>query len=603
MEAARPRTHGRRPRRGTVERPLNARLVRVGFVVVVPALLAVVFSLSTTGALPRSPLDPLFDAESAATFAETLSVQFPARVPGSDGATDAAVWYRETVAALGLPTEEDVWEENVADLGLVELRNIVTVVAGRSDETILVVAHRDNAGDALPRGDNASGTAALIELGRGFAPQEIGPDPLPEHTLVLVSTDGGAYGGAGAARFAETSQLAREAIAVVILDGLGAGRPRLAIAGDTPASPARALVRTAAARMREETRVDTKLPSLVEQLVGLGVPYALEEQGRFLARGLSAVTLGAEGGESVEGIAGSERRLGQLGRATEALVSSLDTSVGAPYRTPDSLFFADRAISGWTIRLVLVLTIVPFALGLVDLVVRSRRRGLPFKPALRAQRSRLGFWALAGALVWLGTVVGAFPTGAPLPLAPYTSLVSDPPLLALLAIGISLVLGWLVVVREPLAPRDPPTADERLAGHVVGLCLVGAVAIVLAFLEPYALLFVLPALYAWIWLPLEGRAAPRVALYALGLLGPIVALVVLANGLGLSIFDGALYVVGLATVGYVSPLTVVLMLAWGAAASQIGALALGRYGPYGGGSEPPPPGIFRRLLRRRPSRA
>ena len=572
--------------------------MRVGFVVVIPALLALVFSLSTTGALPRNPLDPLFDAESAATFAETLSVQFPSRVPGSDGAADAAVWYRETISALGLPTEEDVWTEELAGLGTVELRNIVTVVAGRSDQSIVLVAHRDNAGANEPLGENAAGTAALIELARGFAPQELGPDPLPQHTLVLVSTDGGAYGGAGAARLVATSPLAKSAIAVVVLDGLGSGRPRLAIAGDDPVSPARALVRTAAARLSEETRVDTELPSAVDQLVALGMPYALGEQGRFLGSRISAVTLGTEGGETA-GPSTANERLGQFGRATEALVSSLDTSVGGAFRTPDSLFFVDRAAGGWTLRLALVLAIVPFALGLVDLLVRSRRRGIVFKPALRAQRARLGFWALAGILVWVGAVVGAFPAGASLPLAPYTSPVTDRPVLALLAIGLALLLAWLVFTREPLAPMSAPAADERLAGLVVGLCLLGCIAVVLAFVQPYAILFVLPSLYAWLWLPLEGRAAPRIALFAVGLVGPAVALVVLANQLDLSVFDGALYVVGLATVGYLSTATVALLLAWAAAAGQIGALAVGRYAPYAGGAEPPGPGPLRRLMGRR----
>ena len=83
----------------------------MGFLVVVPAVLAFLFSISTTGALPRSPLDPLFDAESAASFAETISVEYPSRVPGSEGAAGAARWYRETVGSLGLQTEEDVWSE------------------------------------------------------------------------------------------------------------------------------------------------------------------------------------------------------------------------------------------------------------------------------------------------------------------------------------------------------------------------------------------------------------------------------------------------------------------------------------------------------------
>ena len=177
MEAVRPRTRGRRLRRGTVERPLNARLVRVGFVVVAPAILAFLFSISTTGTLPRSPLEPLFDGPNAATLAQSLSTEFPSRVPGSEGAAQAARWYSETIAALGLHPEEDVWTEDLADLGHVELRNVVTVVPGRSEDTIVVVAHRDNAGPSRAIGDNASGTAALIELARGFAPQDVGTGP------------------------------------------------------------------------------------------------------------------------------------------------------------------------------------------------------------------------------------------------------------------------------------------------------------------------------------------------------------------------------------------------------------------------------------------
>jgi hypothetical protein len=596
MEAARPRTRGRRLRRGTVERPLNARLVRVGFLVVLPAFLAFLFSISTTGALPRYPLDPLFDGESAATFADTLTVQYPSRVPGSEGAFEAASWYRETVSLLGLQTEEDVWTAELVDLGEVELRNIVSLVPGRSDEAIVLVAHRDNAGAEQALGENASGTATLIELARGFAAQEIGPDPLPEHTLVLVSTDAGAFGGAGAARFVAQSPLAAGAIAVVVLDDLGRGRPRLAIAGDDPVSPSRTLVRTAAARVTEELGVEPALPSIPEQLVDLGVPFALDEQGRFLAGGLAAVTLTTEG-DGARSPAPDAERLGRLGRAAEALVSSLDRSIGGPFRTPDSIFFADRAASGWTVRLTLILAVVPFALGVVDLVVRGRRRGLPFGPALRAQRARLGLWAFGGLLVWLGALARILPTGEPLPLPPYAELFETRPVFGVIVLASAFVLGWLVA-RPRLVPTGPPAPDERLAGFVVALALLAVVAIGLALLQPYALVFVLPSLYAWLWIPLEGPFALRLALLAAGFAGPVVGFVVLGRELALSLLDAALYVASLFTVGYLPLSSALLGVAWAAAATQIAALAVGRYGPYAGGAETPPAGPVRRALAR-----
>jgi hypothetical protein len=569
--------------------------VRVGFLVVIPAFLAFLFSISTTGALPRPQLDPLFDGASAGTFADTLTAQYPSRVPGSEGAGESAVWYRETVASLGLQTEEDVWTADVADLGEVELRNIVSVVPGRSDQTIVVVAHRDNAGAEESLGENATGTALLIELARGFAAQEVGPDPLPEHTLALVSTDAGAFGGAGAARFVAESPLAADALAVVVLD-LGRGHPRLAIAGDEPVSPAQTLVRTASARFTEEVGVAPSLPSIPTQFVNLGVPFALDEQGRFLAGGLSAVTVATDRGGGGE-TRPDDERLGQLGRATEALVSSLDTSVGGAFRTPDSLFFSDRAASGWTARLTLILAVVPFALGVVDLIVRGRRRGLPFAPAMRAQGARLGIWAFGAVLVWIGALARILPTGEPLPLAPYTDFLETRPVFGLFVLISAFVLGWLVI-RRPIVPVTRATPDERLAGFVVALALLALVAIGLAVFQPYALVFVLPSLYAWLWLPLEARLGVRIGLLVAGLVGPVVGLVLLGRELELSLLDAALYVVGLFTVGYLPLGAAALGVAWVAAATQIVALALGRYAPYAREVERPPAGRVRRSFPR-----
>jgi hypothetical protein len=104
-------------------------------------------------------------------------------------------------------------------------------------------------------------------------------------------------------------------------------------------------------------------------------------------------------------------------------------------------------------------------------------------------------------------------------------------------------------------------------------------------------------------LPVEGRLWRRVVLFVLGLSGPIVAFVLLGHELGISIPAAVLYVLGLATVGYLPLGTVLVVLLWLAGAAQVGALAFGRYGPYAGGAEPPPPGPVRLALRRVVSRA
>ncbi len=575
----------------------------MGFIVVAPALLAFLFSISTTGTLPRTPLEPVFEADSAAAVYDQLSTVYPARVPGTVDAENATRWYSETISALGLLTEEDVWTENIADLGSVELRNVVTVVPGRAEEAIVLVAHRDNAGADRPLGDNASGTAALLELARGYSPQDDGSGPLPQRTLVFVSTDAGAYGGAGAVRFAQQSPFADDAVAVVVLNGVGGtGRPRIAIAGDGPESPARALVSTASARVEEQVGIAPSLPSVLTQLVDLGIPFAAGEQGPFVGRGIAAITLTTSERGDPPVPAGdpdaplSVERLGQLGRATEALVGSLDASVGGRFRTPDSLFLSDRAASGWAMRLTLVLCVVPFALGVFDLFVRCRRRRLPLAPAFRALRTRLLFWLYGGLLVWIGALTYVFPTGSPLPLPPYSSLVVDSPVSGLALLAIAFGLGWLAG-RRRLLPQARASEDERLAGFTAALVGLGSLAVALAIAKPYALVFVLPSLYAWLWLPLGTRAWQRALLFGLGLVGPLAGIVLLARQLDLGLLDSLLYVVGLATVGYVSLGAVLAAIVWAAATAQTATIAFGRYAPYAAGVEPPPPGVIRRSVR------
>ena len=118
------------------------------------------------------------------------------------------------------------------------------------------------------------------------------PAPLLERTLIFVSTDAGAYGGAGATRFADTSPLAEHAIATIVLDGIGGrGRPRLVISGGRSSSPARTLVSTASARVTEQAGRPPVIPSALSQLVDLGIPYAAGEQAPFLAEGVAAITL------------------------------------------------------------------------------------------------------------------------------------------------------------------------------------------------------------------------------------------------------------------------------------------------------------------------
>ncbi len=90
-------------------------------------------------------------------------------------------------------------------LGRVPLHNLWAVVGGQSSDAIVVMAHRDDTGVGPGANDNASGTAALVELARGYAQADTPASERvrPAHTIVFLSTDGGAFGALGAVRFAK----------------------------------------------------------------------------------------------------------------------------------------------------------------------------------------------------------------------------------------------------------------------------------------------------------------------------------------------------------------------------------------------------------------
>ena len=74
--------------------------------------------------------------------------------------------------------------------------------------------------------DNSSGTAALVELARAYTETGGATGVKPQHTIVFLSTDGGAFGGLGARHFVEHAPEAKNVLAVVNLDTIATnGRP------------------------------------------------------------------------------------------------------------------------------------------------------------------------------------------------------------------------------------------------------------------------------------------------------------------------------------------------------------------------------------------
>ena len=160
-----------------------------------------------------------------------------------------------------------------------------------------------------------------------------------------------------------------------------------------------------------------------------------------------------------------------------------------------------------------------------------------------------------------------------------------------------MLLGW-IVARQRLVPRRPVAPDELLAGETVALLALGVVALLILATNPFALIFILPAVHAWLWLPQvrNGHASARVVVFVIGLAGPIVLLASFASRYGLG-FDAPWYLVELAAVGYVPVAVVAIALGWAACGAQLAAVSAGRYGPYPPASERPARGPLRELVR------
>jgi hypothetical protein len=183
-------------------------------------------------------------------------------------------------------------------------------------------------------------------------------------------------------------------------------------------------------------------------------------------------------------------------------------------------------------------------------------------------------------------------------ISPETSAARDWPVLGLLGLAALGAFG-LWVVRDRLRPRRPVTGAEQLAGQTAALLALGVVSLLVVATNPYALVLVLPSLHAWLWLPQVQRRRPeiRAAVFAAGFLGPLVlvAWIALRYGLG---FDAPWYLAELAAIHYVTLPSVVIVLAWLAAAAQLAAVAVGRYAPYPSSRERPQYGPIRSTIRR-----
>jgi hypothetical protein len=361
-------------------------------------------------------------------------------------------------------------------------------------------------------------------------------------------------------------------------------------------------VATAESSIQAQAQATPIRPNALSQLIDLAFPFSLYGQSPFIGQGTPAVTLSTAGprppaaeGDTLAAL--DQVRMDQMGRSAQALLGSLDSAADVASGTDSYVWTGTRLIRGWTIQFFLLACVLPFLAATVDLFARCRRRHIALGPAFRSLTNRVGLWVWVGLLLAFFSFTGIFPNGEARPISPESAAAEDWPVLALIVFAGLVAVGWLVT-RSRLVPNRPVERTEELGGHLAAMLALGVVALVVAAQNPFALIFLLPSLHAWLWLPHaseRGRAA-ALGVYATGFIGPLLLLGSFAFRYELG-FDAVWYLIALTSVGFVPVTLVVAFLAWGAAAAQTGAIAGGRYAPYPAADERPRRGPIRESIR------
>jgi hypothetical protein len=253
--------------------------------------------------------------------------------------------------------------------------------------------------------------------------------------------------------------------------------------------------------------------------------------------------------------------------------------VELPTATNGAIYLGGRTVRGWALQLLFLAGVIPFAAATLDLLSRARRRRAPLHAAWRSLGRRVGLWLVLLAIVGVASLVGALPHEPDLPPPPDEPPLDSWPLGLLAILGLAAFLMWLRSRARSLA-RPPGDPEDELAAYTVAFVSLLLVAAGTALVSPYTLVFVLPSLYTWLWLPQLRRTPGWVTdvLYGAGFVGPVLALVVLAEQLDLGA-RAPLYALSLMTTGVVPWSATLALTVWAAVAGLVGAVASDAYAP------------------------
>jgi hypothetical protein len=539
---------------------LDPRIYRAALIPILFALIVGAFSLSDRPRPIGTTLEPdAFSTSRAQADLDAWVRAYPARRAGDSGDAALAARLAGAFRAMGsYQVSTPSFEAETAD-GKRRLTTVIARQVGQPGPGLVVVAHRD----ALGRGARAelSGTAAMMELARVVRGGRL------KRTITFVSTSGGSAGLGGARDLPErlTGRLTGRPGAVLVLGDLaGTTVRRPFVAGWSTGDGVGSLQlrRTVEAAVRKEAGTNPGGARATSQWARLAFPVTVGEQGPLVAADLPTALMSVSGERSPaadDPIVRNPPRLQPFGRAALRTLTALDnapTLTGAG--STHALVTLRKVLPLWAVRLLVASLLLAPMLVAVDGFARVRRRHEPVGPWVWWLLAAAAPIAVALAFAWFLGITGLLPATPPEPVAAGAIPVGTSGTVALVAIGLVALLGWIAL--RPALMRRAGSRPGPFRGEGAGAALLVtwcAVAGVLWLRNPYAAGLLVPGAHA-----LLAVVAPEVRLrraLAVGLVVVAAAPFLLvdlsiAGQLGLSPAHFAWFCVLLVAGGVVGPL-------------------------------------------------
>ncbi len=508
---------------------INLRIYRASLLLVPIAIGVAMFSLESIPEGQSSTIAPdAFDGSRAAVQARDLARRVPSPAPGSDSDARLARQIGQRFGQIeGARVSEQTFTAEYAGEE-VELRNVIAVLPGESEQQVALIAGRNSTGGAGAATGLAS-TSALLEIAESFG------GSTHSKTLVFVSTDGTWLGAEGARRFGSGYEDIDRVEGIVVLSQPAALRPHqpLLIPWSTgPQSASIQLTKTVGLAIENETDRAPRDVSAFEELSRLAIPSGLGEQAPLVEDGLDAIRISSSGELPPDAIDDGPKdispdSLGQFGRAALATMLALDAAPEPPEHGPDAYIgLFGNLIPGWALALISLSLILPLVFVAFPAIVRTARRGS--EQVIRA----LG-WVLSRSLPFFAALVLTYVLAVfglidrpEFPFYPEQYLPGTGG-----KIAISLIAAVLIGMLIWLRPWRPAPAMLTSAAGPVSVTLIAAVGLGVWIANPYLALLLAPVLHAWVLLAPEETAVGSLlaaAITAVALVPAAAAVVALA---------------------------------------------------------------------------